>query len=122
VSTFDESRLLRLLDAGRSLVAERELDSVFDRLLGVARDLTGARYAAIGVLDESRNGLSDFIVRGIDEPTKRSIGELPRGRGVLGLLISDPAPLRISDVALTPPPTASRPVTRRCGASSACRS
>ncbi len=98
MSTFDESRLRRLLDAGRSLVAERELDSVFDRLLGVARDLTGARYAAIGVLDEARNGLSDFIVRGIDEPTKRSIGELPRGRGVLGLLISDPAPLRIADV------------------------
>lgn len=98
MSTFDEPRLRRLLDAGRSVVAERELDSVFDRLLGVARDLTGARYAALGLLDESRNGLSDFIVRGIDEPGKRAIGELPRGRGVLGLLISNPAPLRISDV------------------------
>jgi signal transduction histidine kinase len=99
VSARAEPRLRRLIDAGRSVVAERELDAVFDRLLGVARDLTGARYAAIGVLDDTRNGLSDFIVRGIDERGQEAIGELPRGRGVLGLLISDPAPLRISDVA-----------------------
>jgi signal transduction histidine kinase len=98
VSTLDEPRLRRLIDAGRSVVAERELDLVFDRLLGVARDLTGARYAALGVLDDARKGLSDFIVRGIDEQGRHAIGELPRGRGVLGLLIANPAPLRIPDV------------------------
>jgi len=97
-STLDESRLRRLIDAGRSLVAERELETLFERLLDVARDLTDARYAAIGVLDESREGLADFITAGIDPEAHRIIGELPRGRGVLGLLISNPEPLRLSDV------------------------
>jgi two-component system, NarL family, sensor histidine kinase DevS len=95
---LDESRLRRLLDAGRSLVAERELEAVFQRLLHVAQDLTGARYAAIGILDEAREGLADFITAGIDPQAHGIIGDLPRGRGVLGLLISNPQPLRLTDV------------------------
>lgn len=102
MSTLDEHRLRRLIDAGRAVVAERDLDAVFERLLDVARELTGARYAALGVLDQSREALSDFMVRGIDEGARRLIGELPRGRGVLGLLISDPTPLRIADVGQHP--------------------
>jgi signal transduction histidine kinase len=97
-SQLDEDRLRRLIDAGRSLVAERELEAVFDRLLQVARELTGARYAAIGVLDDSRESLADFITAGIDPEVHGVIGALPRGRGVLGLLISNPEPLRLSDV------------------------
>jgi two-component system, NarL family, sensor histidine kinase DevS len=97
-TSLDESRLRRLIDAGRSLVAERELEAVFERLLDVARDLTDARYAAIGILDESRESLADFITAGIDPAVHSVIGDLPRGRGVLGLLISNPEPLRLSDV------------------------
>src|SRR5437763_13833727 len=98
-SKLDEDRLRRLIDAGRSLVAERELEDVFARLLDVARELTGARYGAIGVLDEQRTQLADFITAGVDRSAHDAIGGLPSGRGVLGLLISAPAPLRLSDVA-----------------------
>jgi signal transduction histidine kinase len=97
-STLDKDRLRRLIEAGRSVVAERELEAVFDRLLDVARELTGARYAAIGILDEARAGLADFITAGIDANARGVIGDLPRGRGVLGLLISNPEPLRMADV------------------------
>lgn len=94
----DESRLRRLIEAGRSLVSERELEGVFQRLLDVAGDLTGARYAAIGILDDDRENLADFITAGIDPEAHTLIGDLPRGRGVLGMLISDPEPLRLADV------------------------
>src|SRR2546421_11783951 len=97
-SALDRDRLLRLIEAGRSVVAERELEGVFARLLDVARELTGARYAAIGVLDEARDSLADFITAGIEPSAHSAIGALPRGRGVLGLLISNPEPLRLADV------------------------
>ncbi len=99
---LDEDRLRRLIEAGRSLVAERELERVFQRLLDVARDLTGARYAAIGILDDTRQGLADFITAGINPERHSLIGDLPRGRGVLGLLISEPEPLRMSNVSEHP--------------------
>src|SRR5947209_17637640 len=98
-STLDSDRLRRLIEAGRSVVAERELEGVFERLLAVARELTGARYAAIGILDEGREALADFITAGIGPDLHATIGSLPRGRGVLGLLISDPEPLRLDDVS-----------------------
>ncbi|MFL5829296.1 MAG: GAF domain-containing protein [Solirubrobacteraceae bacterium] len=97
-STLDRDRLRRLIEAGRSVVAERELEGVFERLLDVARELTGANFAAIGILDEARENLADFITAGIDPQTHTLIGDLPRGRGVLGLLISNPEPLRLADV------------------------
>jgi signal transduction histidine kinase len=91
-------RLRRLLDVGRSLVSELDLDVVLDRVLNVAGELTGARYAALGILDESRQELERFLTRGIDDTTHRAIGDLPRGHGILGVLISDPRPLRLPDV------------------------
>jgi len=99
---MDEARLRRLLDVGRSLIAELDPDIVLDRLLEVAREVTGAQYAAIGVLDERRELLEQFITKGIDEDTHRAIGDLPRGRGVLGVLIRDPQPLRLPDVGAHP--------------------
>ena len=66
------------------------------------RDLTGARYAALGVLNEDKTGLERFLHSGIDEETRREIGPLPRGRGVLGELIRDPRPLRLPDVEAHP--------------------
>jgi signal transduction histidine kinase len=100
----DEVQAMRLLDAGRSLVAELDLDleTVIDRLLATARDLTGARYAAIGVLDEDRRQLERFLTSGIDPAAHAAIGDLPRGRGVLGLLIQDPRPIVLPDVSAHP--------------------
>ncbi|HEY5709379.1 MAG TPA: GAF domain-containing sensor histidine kinase [Solirubrobacterales bacterium] len=97
-SALDEPRLRELIDVGRTLVAELDPEVVFRRVLEVARELTGARYAALGVLDEDRHELERFITHGVDEEARRAIGNLPRGRGVLGLLIEQPRPLRLSDV------------------------
>jgi signal transduction histidine kinase len=99
---MDEIRLRRLLDVGRSLLSELDPDVVLDRLLEVAQELTEARYAAIGVLDDRRELLEQFITKGIDEETHRAIGDLPHGRGVLGVLIRDPVPLRLPDVSAHP--------------------
>jgi signal transduction histidine kinase len=71
---------------------------VLGQVLDAARELTGARYAAIGILDEDKRELERFLFTGIDEGTRREIGPLPRGRGVLGELIRDPKPLRLRDV------------------------
>ena len=95
---LDSQRLRRLLDVGRSVVAELDLEVVLERVLEVAQELTGARYAALGILDERRQELERFLTRGIEQDTHRAIGDLPRGHGILGVLISDPRPLRLPDV------------------------
>jgi signal transduction histidine kinase len=95
---LDEHRLRRLIDVGRGLVAQLDLEAVLSEVVEVARELTGARYAALGILDEERRELERFIYVGIDEQTRAIIGDLPRGRGVLGELIRNPAPLRLREV------------------------
>ena len=67
-----------------------------------ARELTGARFAALGIVDESGMGLERFISRGLEDGVERAIGAPPRGRGVLGELIRDPRPLRLEDVGEHP--------------------
>jgi two-component system, NarL family, sensor histidine kinase DevS len=99
---LDEHRLKRLVAVGRWLVSELDLEAVLQRLVEVARELTGARYAALGILDERREELERFITLGIDEEMRAAIGNLPRGRGVLGELISSPKPLRLDDVGQHP--------------------
>ena len=99
---IDPGRLERLLDAGRGLLADLDVGLVLDRLLELARELTGARYAALGILDERRAELEQFLTTGIDEETHRAIGDLPHGRGILGVLIDDPQPLRLHDVGTHP--------------------
>jgi signal transduction histidine kinase len=71
-------------------------------VLEAARDLTGARYAALGILNPERTELEQFITLGIDKETHAAIGALPRGRGVLGLLIAEPKPMRLADVRQHP--------------------
>ena len=105
-----EDKLRRLLDVGRALVGELDPEAVLHRILAEARELTGARFAALGVLDESRSELERFLTVGIDPATHHAIGDLPRGRGVLGVLIDHPRPLRLADVGEHPrsygfPPT-----------------
>jgi signal transduction histidine kinase len=99
---LDEHRLRRLIDVGRGLVAQLDLEAVLREVVEVARELTGARYAALGILDEDRRELERFIYVGIDEQTRAVIGDLPRGRGVLGELIRNPASLRLREVGAHP--------------------
>ena len=99
---LEEHRLRRLIDVGRSLVAQLDLEAVLGEVVKVARELTGARYAALGILDEDRHELERFIYIGIDEATRAVIGDLPRGHGVLGELIRNPATLRLREVGEHP--------------------
>ena len=98
IDRVDEERFRRLIDVGSNLLSELDLEAVLKSVAEAARELTGARYAALGVLDRERRELERFINVGIDEETRRDIGNLPRGRGVLGELIREPAPLRLPDV------------------------
>ncbi len=98
-----ESDILRRLFAiGRALVSERDADAVLQRIMAEARELTGARFVALGVLNEQRTELARFLSLGIDGKHQQAIGGLPRGRGVLGVLIEHPEPLRLAHVAAHP--------------------
>src|SRR3954463_14873397 len=99
---LDAHRLARLIEAGRGLLSELDLETLLDRLPQTGTHPTGARYVALGVLDPGRRELARFLTRGIDEDTHRAIGDLPRGRGLLGVLIEDPQPLRLHDVGAHP--------------------
>ena len=99
---LDDADLAKLLEVGRTLVAELDVEALLGRILETARELTGARYAALGVLDERKEELERFVFVGIDEETRRVIGPLPRGGGVLGELIRNPQPLRLPDVTRHP--------------------
>lgn len=98
----EESWIRRLLDVGRTLTTELDQRILLDRILETAREITGARYAALGILNERHMGLERFLTAGVDETTRRAIGDLPRGRGVLGALIERPQPLRLPDVGQHP--------------------
>ena len=98
---LDEHRLRRLIDVGRTLTSELDLEAVLQTVLEAARDLTGARYAALGIIT-GEGALERFIFTGIDDETRRGIAELPQGRGVLGVLIDDPRPIRLADVGAHP--------------------
>src|SRR5436190_19747704 len=96
--TSEQPRLRALLDAGISLTSELSLDAVLQTLVVTAATLTGARYAALGVIDASGHELERFVTHGLDEETYEAIGALPRGRGILGVLIRDATPLRLHDL------------------------
>jgi signal transduction histidine kinase len=91
-----------LLEAGIAVASGLELDEVLRRLVEAGRTLTGARYSALGVLDETGNELSQFITSGIGDDQRQLIGALPRGRGILGVLIHDATPLRLADLGDDP--------------------
>jgi signal transduction histidine kinase len=98
----DRDRLRAIVRAGITLSSERSLDELLNRLVETAATLTGARYAALGVLDSSGGQLERFITTGIDEERVKEIGDLPRGRGILGVLIHDATPLRLHDLGDDP--------------------
>lgn len=100
--TLEVDRLRQLIALGPALVAELDLDVLLNRLLETACSITGARYAALGILDRQRHELERFVTLGLTESQERAIGERPRGRGVLGVLIRDPRPLRLAEVTTHP--------------------
>ncbi|HEY7953299.1 MAG TPA: GAF domain-containing protein [Solirubrobacteraceae bacterium] len=101
-ASVSDSTARSLLEIVRGVLSELDLDTVLDRVLESARELTGARYAALGVLNDARTELARFVTVGIDDGTRLEIGALPRGQGVLGELINHPAPLRLADVGKHP--------------------
>ncbi|HEY0387883.1 MAG TPA: GAF domain-containing protein [Gaiellales bacterium] len=99
---MDEVRLRRLIAVGRTLVAELDLEVLLLTIVEASRELTGARYAALGVLNDRGDALERFLTVGMDDDARARIGDLPHGHGVLGVLIHDPQPLRLSDVSEHP--------------------
>lgn len=91
-----------LVDAGIALASELDLDAILRKLVETGASLTGARYAALGVLGRDGETLDRFITHGVDEETRRAIGPPPRGRGVLGLLVRRGEPLRLDDLTQDP--------------------
>jgi signal transduction histidine kinase len=91
-------RLRVLVDAGIALSSELSLEALLQQLVERAALLTGARYAALGVIDQSGTGLERFLTTGIDAETRAAIGELPKGRGILGVLIREAVPLRLAEL------------------------
>jgi signal transduction histidine kinase len=98
----EKDRLRAIVDAGVALASELSLDAVLQKIVEAAAKLTAARYAALGVLDPGGRSLERFVVTGIDVETQAAIGDLPRGRGVLGALVDDARPLRLDDLSTDP--------------------
>ena len=93
------ARTSQLVESGMVIGHGLDLDAVLQRVLESARRIVGARYAALGVLSDDGDGLARFIWSGIDDVTAMNIGRLPSGRGLLGLLITDPMPVRVNHIS-----------------------
>ncbi|WP_091286692.1 sensor histidine kinase [Micromonospora haikouensis] len=94
-------RLRALLDAVVGIGTDLDLRSTLQRIVAAACELVGAKYGALGVIGPDRL-LHDFITHGIDAELHAKIGDLPHGRGVLGLLIDEPRPVRMPDITKHP--------------------
>src|SRR5436305_9004776 len=101
-ATAAQERMQALIEAGIALSSELSLDAVLQKLVETAAALTGAKYAALGVLDPTGSRLERFLTAGIDAQTHAAIGDLPTGRGILGVLIRDATPLRLHDLSEDP--------------------
>ncbi|CAN5856925.1 hypothetical protein BH23ACT1_BH23ACT1_00320 [soil metagenome] len=97
-----EAALAAVSDAILGLAGERSVEAVLQRLVGAARVLVGARYAALGTPDAEGDGFSAFLTAGMTDELIDAIGPLPRTHGLLGTLLVDPTPLRSADVAADP--------------------
>src|SRR5438046_6745156 len=100
--SVSEGRLRALSEAGLAVSWELSLEALLRRLVEAAAELTGARYAALGVIDANGSELEQFITHGIDDDLRAEIGDLPHGRGILGVLIRDAKPLRLHDLGEDP--------------------
>ncbi|OEJ26079.1 histidine kinase [Streptomyces agglomeratus] len=103
LSTELTARVPQLLEAMRSVGTGLELHSTLDRICETAAELAGARYAALGVVDQERDGLADFVTYGMTEEQVARIGRLPDGHhGLLGALVTDPGPVLLGDLTSDP--------------------
>ena len=100
--TEQQDRLRVLVEAGISLASELSLDALLQRIVETAAELTDARYAALGVVHPSGRGLERFLTTGVDEETYAAIGQIPQGRGILGVVMRETKPLRLHDIADDP--------------------
>ncbi len=91
-------RLDGLLDAMLVVTSGLELDETLRTIVHTAIELVDAQYGAIGVRGQDHE-LVEFIYEGIDESMREKIGHLPEGRGVLGVLIDDPKPIRLDNIS-----------------------
>ncbi len=98
----DPVKLRRLMDAVLMIEADVDLPVLLRHLVEEACSLVDARYGALGVLNEARTALEQFLTVGLSDADEKAIGPRPTGRGVLGLLITDPAPLRLDNLATHP--------------------
>ena len=96
------SRLHVLVHAGIALSSELSLAALLQRIVETAAEITGARYAALGVIDRTGQALEQFLTTGVDAETHAAIGDLPHGRGILGVLIRDAQPLILHEIADDP--------------------
>ena len=96
-----QGRLRGLLHANALVASELSLPVVLRRIVDAARGLLGARYAALGVLGGDGE-LAEFVHAGMDDELVRKVGDLPKGLGILGLLIGEPVPVRLADLAAHP--------------------
>ncbi len=101
-TTHETGRLRALVETGIAINAELSLDGVLDRIVEAAARVTGAQYAALGVIDPSGSGLERFTTFGIESDVQTQIGDPPHGRGILGVLIRDARPLRLHDLSQDP--------------------
>jgi signal transduction histidine kinase len=98
----DPDGLRHLVDAILVVGSDLSLPATLRRIVESAVTLVGARYGALGVLDESGRGLAEFVHVGLQPGQAEMIDHLPEGRGILGVLIVDPKPLRLSDLQSHP--------------------
>jgi GAF domain-containing protein len=91
----------RLIEAGMILASELSLDAVLQRIIELAVEITDARYGALGVISPGGD-LQEFITTGITLEEREAIGAPPHGRGILGALIEEGKPLRLSDISADP--------------------
>ena len=90
-----------LLEAGLTLASELSLPMVLQRIVDLAAQVTDARYGALGVIGAGGE-ITEFITTGLSAKQRHAIGPLPHGRGILGLVIREPHPIRIENIANHP--------------------
>jgi signal transduction histidine kinase len=84
-----------------AVAAHRSVRDVLQTIVGTARSLLDADYAALGVPDD-QGGFAEFVVDGVSDELWAAIGPLPRQHGMLGVMLSDPAPQRLPDLRADP--------------------
>jgi signal transduction histidine kinase len=87
-----------LVQAGLVLASELSLPSILQKIVELACQVADARYGALGVLDSDGRMIFDFITHGVTQEERRAIGNLPVGKGILGLLITEARPIRLAKI------------------------